>query len=289
MRNANSQPEPTDVTDALKAWQVPHASASLDQRVLASYRQQLSRVPFWRRFFLASIPVPLPIVVFQAMLLLVATGAVIAFFQERDNRAFPLVQNQRPAEIIPVPVRQDTPAARAIYGGKRPFRLHLAKPRATVISLPVSTTINPVVATMSALLPSPVPPESLAAGLIVAPESPLLTTAAPEQSLRFTPVLNFKAALSDPLKFELLYAAQATAQNEFTFDTALEKTSFFDGRISRTITRAGNWVTKPLEKGVGLYRALPRTIPTLNSFIAPAKDACRAPFRSNAPGNVQIN
>ena len=119
---------------------------------------------------------------------------------------------------------------------------------------------------------------------------PVTTLEAPvvlasEQQLRFTPALNFKLHVPDPLRFEL-----PTTANEFVLETSLEKTSFFAYRISRPLSRASNWViTKPLEKGAGLYRALPRTIPTLNSFIAPAKDACLAPFRNNAPVNVQIN
>ncbi len=279
MRNANSPNEPTELTDVLKEWQASDTSSALDQRILASYRQQVNRVPFWRRFFTTSIPVPLPLVIIQAMLFLIASGAVIAFFQERDRRTLPVATNQRATEVLPVTVRQESPTARASV--KKRMRSRSAKTHTSAIKLPPSGAVRPILATANEPVSATLSSEIQTAALAIAPESSL-PTAGPEHKLVFIPALHFKAKLPDPLKFDF---AQTNA-NEFVFDAPLEKDG--EGRISRTITRAGNWVAKPLEKGIELYRLVPRTIPTINSFIAPAKDACLAPFRS-APVNVQVN
>lgn len=281
MRNANPEHETTpDVTDALKSWQAPRVPTSLDNRVLASYRQQLTRVPWWRRFFSTSIAVPLPLIVVQAVLLVIATAALILFFEERQHSAVALAEPQRPAEVIPIPVVSETRLART-EPAKKPSHPRAPQTRATVVALPVSTVIAPMLATVGNELRESPQPTSVAM-----PESFTSVTHAPEQRLRFTPALHFKGKVPEPLKVEL----PTLAMDAFILETTMEKVSFFENRISRPLSRASNWVmTKPLEKGAGLYRALPRTLPTLNSFIAPAKDACLTPFRSNAPVNVQIN
>lgn len=276
MRNANSPNEPAELSEVLEAWEAPHAAPALDQRILASYRQQVNRVPFWRRFFTTSIPVPLPLVVIQAMLFLLASGAVIAFFQERDNRTLPVAQNQSAAEAVAIPVRPEALATRVIV--KPRMRPRSTRNHATAVKLDV---IHPTSEQANEAVSATLSSEVQTAALSIAPES-LLLTPTPEHTLVFTPALHFKAHFPDPLKFDF---AQTNAR-EFVFVAPLEKSG--DGRISRTITRAGNWVAKPLGKGIELYRLVPRTIPTINSFIAPAKDACLAPFRS-APINVQIN
>ena len=280
MRNANSPNEPTELTEVLKEWQAPAPSPSLDQRMLASYRQQVNRVPFWRRFFTTSIPVPLPLVILQAMLFLIASGAVIAFFQERDNRTLPVAKNQSAAEPRALPMRPEAPTASAAV--KQRMRPRLTRIHTITVKAPSNEAHRPTLQTTNESVSTTLSSEIQTTALSLAPET-LLLTAAPEHKLVFTPALHFKANFPDPLKFDF---APSNAR-EFVFEAPLEKGS--DGRISRTLTRAGGWVAKPLEKGTELYRLLPRTIPTLNSFIAPAKDACLAPFRSNAPVNVQIN
>lgn len=287
MRNANSEHEPEraapdlppEIEAALQTWHAPRVPSSLDTRVLASYRQQLTRVPFWRRFFSTSIAVPLPLVVVQAILLVVATAAVIMFFQDRGQSNVPLAEQQRPAEIIPVPITRPVLVVRSETARRILHQRPLKKQKA-IVPLPPNNELplplaSAEVITRESLQPLPV--TTLEAPVVIASE----------QRLGFTPALNFKLHFPDPLRFDL---PAATPTNEFILETSLEKASFFDHRISRPLSRASNWVmTKPLEKGAVLYRAIPRTIPTLNSFIAPAKDACLAPFRSNAPVNVQIN
>ncbi|MBS1809141.1 MAG: hypothetical protein JST84_13340 [Acidobacteria bacterium] len=283
MRNANSSNESTELTDVLKAWQPPNVPASLDQHILASYRQQMNRVPFWRRFFTTSIPVPLPIIAIQAMLFLVATGAVIAFFQERDHQAAPLAQQQVTTESALSVEQPNLQSTRTIE--KKRIRLRMPKVHAATVTLPSSTVIRPKVETTSQFMSTVLTPEVQTAGQAIPPDSLLISTiATPEHKLAFTPTLNFKVKFPDPLKVDFAH----TTASEFVFEGPLEKGGLFDGRISRTITRAGNLVSKPLEKGIELYRIVPRTIPTINSFITPAKDACLAPFRST-PVNVQIN
>ena len=57
----------------LESWGPPSVPASLDERVLASYRRQVVRTPLWKRLFGTSIRIPLPIAVAALLLLLLST------------------------------------------------------------------------------------------------------------------------------------------------------------------------------------------------------------------------
>jgi hypothetical protein len=61
----------------LTQWTPPSVPESLDERVLASYRRQVSRAPFWRRLFTTSIRVPLPVAVAALILLLLSAAALL--------------------------------------------------------------------------------------------------------------------------------------------------------------------------------------------------------------------
>ncbi len=56
----------------LDEWSVPGVPDTLDRRVLASYRAQMGRAPFWKRFLTASVRIPLPVAL-AALLLLAFT------------------------------------------------------------------------------------------------------------------------------------------------------------------------------------------------------------------------
>ena len=96
--------------------------------------------------------------------------------------------------------------------------------------------------------------------------------------------LGFKSPLPEPVKTEWF----SSAVGEFDGVVTAEKGRFFEGRMSRTISRASGWVAKPFEKRDVLYRWIPNALPAVSSFVAPAKNACFSPFRSK-PENVNVN
>jgi hypothetical protein len=56
----------------LEEWKAPSASDSLDRRILASYRAHVRPRPLWRRFFTASVRVPLPVAIAAALVFVFA-------------------------------------------------------------------------------------------------------------------------------------------------------------------------------------------------------------------------
>lgn len=65
------------LSQLLTRWAPPSVPEALDERVLASYRRQVSRAPFWRRLFSISIRVPLPVAVAALILLLLTAAAAL--------------------------------------------------------------------------------------------------------------------------------------------------------------------------------------------------------------------
>jgi hypothetical protein len=65
------EPDP-ELARVLQEWTVPALPDSLDERVKAMYRSRAPRRPVWRRFFAASIRVPLPVAVALLAALLLA-------------------------------------------------------------------------------------------------------------------------------------------------------------------------------------------------------------------------
>jgi hypothetical protein len=63
--------DPT-LRSVLREWSIPGISGELDSRILDDYRHTVRREPLWRRFFSASVHVPLPVAVAVLMLLFVA-------------------------------------------------------------------------------------------------------------------------------------------------------------------------------------------------------------------------
>jgi hypothetical protein len=96
----------------LEEWKAPAASDSLDRRVLASYRAHVRPRPLWRRFFTASVRVPLPVAV--AALLLFA----FALWGARPRTA-PLESAQSPI-IIQNASQQETTVGGPSLAGFRP-------------------------------------------------------------------------------------------------------------------------------------------------------------------------
>lgn len=93
-----------DLQRLLPHWQPPDPPATLDYRVLASYRQHLLQVPLWRRLWTARIAVPLPL---ATALVLAALG--LMFWLRSPER---VALRRDPALVMgagtpcaPVPVR----------------------------------------------------------------------------------------------------------------------------------------------------------------------------------------
>jgi hypothetical protein len=55
----------------LQRWSAPVVPEGMDERVLAAYRRQAGREPWWSRLFTASVRVPVPVAVGVLMLLIV--------------------------------------------------------------------------------------------------------------------------------------------------------------------------------------------------------------------------
>ncbi len=280
MQNANHHNE-SEYNDALKAWEPPEVPTSLDQRVLASYRQQVQRRSWWQRFLTSSIRVPMPIVALQAALLLIAGGAFIYSTGVQSEAMLPIARTAPVPEIIAVPVVTEKIVWQAAAPARKPARQRPA----TRASAPSLLTINQQ--SLPALNLNPegfgwqFRPEMTALKLHAEWAEP---TTGMETRLILPASLGFKAPLPEPLKAERF----SHPVGEFEGIVSAEKSGFFDGRISRTISRASGWVAKPFEKRDVLYRWIPNALPAVNSFVAPAKNACFSPFRSK-PENVNVN
>jgi hypothetical protein len=70
-------PQRDDLSRLLGLWKAPDAPETLDNRILASFREQAERGSIWRRFFTASIRVPVPVALAAALLLLLSVGLAL--------------------------------------------------------------------------------------------------------------------------------------------------------------------------------------------------------------------
>jgi hypothetical protein len=72
-REAEEEPEPNDaLARVLQEWTVPAVPDTLDDRVMAMFQARKSRRPLWRRFFGASIRVPVPVALLALVLMALA-------------------------------------------------------------------------------------------------------------------------------------------------------------------------------------------------------------------------
>ena len=96
----NADPE---LQTLLRQWQLPKNSPDSDRRVLTAYRNQVARGGGWKRLFLRSIPVPLPI----AAALLLAVSLV-----ELLSVRPPAIVRLEVRGAVPQVVRVEVPVAR---------------------------------------------------------------------------------------------------------------------------------------------------------------------------------
>ena len=104
--NVEDQGDPA-LRSVLREWKAPEVPASLDARVLDSYRRKVNREPFWRRFFTASVRVPLPLAV--AVMMLFAVALALALSR-------PGVQSAVPAQYVQAPADQPIVARTSLAG-----------------------------------------------------------------------------------------------------------------------------------------------------------------------------
>ncbi len=280
MQNANHQNE-SEFDEALKAWEPPEVPTALDQKVLASYRQQVNRLSWWQRFLTASVRVPMPIVALQAVLLLIAGGAFIVSFGVQSEEVFPLARNTSASEIIAVPVVTEKIVVRAAAQGRKQLHSRPAMLATAPSLLPINHQARPALNLNTEVLGWQFRPDLTTPILHAEWSAPPIGI---ENKLVLPTSLGFKAPVPELLRTEWF----GNTNGELDGIVAAEKGRFFEGRISRTISRAGGWVAKPFEKREVLYRWIPNALPAVNSFVTPAKNACFSPFRSK-PENVNVN
>ena len=112
----HSSSEKPDLSELLKSWEVPETPHSLNRRVLADYRQHVNRVPFWKKIFTSSVRIPMPLVLAQAALLLVAGAFLLSSFTNQKPANAPVVVAEIPTpKIIEVPVVQEKIVTKIVY------------------------------------------------------------------------------------------------------------------------------------------------------------------------------
>ncbi len=77
MRDEPDPERDDELTQLLKRWSAPVVPDGMDERVLAAYRRQTGREPWWSRLFTASVRVPLPVAVGLVMLLIVTAALAL--------------------------------------------------------------------------------------------------------------------------------------------------------------------------------------------------------------------
>ncbi len=149
MGNANYQNKKPELTEALKTWQTPDVTPEFDRRVMEAYRQQVNRAPFWKRFFTSSIRVPMPIIAAQALLFLIAGGAVIASLGNIGNAPLPVAQSSNKAEVSEAPARSENIATRPVYPGRKlPLIKTTLTRRQAANAVEVSEAASPALTTL---------------------------------------------------------------------------------------------------------------------------------------------
>jgi hypothetical protein len=99
----------------LESWKAPTVALSLDRRVMAAYRRQVSS-PLWKRAIFSSIRVPLPAA--AAVALLLTTLGLLFFRTTRAAMSRELTNAAQQVQILEVPVVKEKIVTRTVYVGK---------------------------------------------------------------------------------------------------------------------------------------------------------------------------
>jgi len=100
----------------LRRWGAPVVPLGMDERVLAAWRRELGREPWWSRLFTASVRVPVPVAIGVLMLLLVTVALAL-----RPVNAPPTAGTAGPAAPVQAARQADVPVvSRTSLAGFQP-------------------------------------------------------------------------------------------------------------------------------------------------------------------------
>ena len=105
-----------ELSRLLQRWSAPVVPEGMDARVLAAWRREMGREPWWSRLFTASVRVPVPVAVGVLMLLLVAAALAL-----RPVNAPPTAGTAGPAAPVQAARQADVPVvSRTSLAGFQP-------------------------------------------------------------------------------------------------------------------------------------------------------------------------
>ena len=105
-----------ELSRLLHRWSAPVVPEGMDERVLAAWRRETGREPWWSRLFTASVRVPVPVAVGMLMLLIVT--AVLAL---RPVNAPPTAGTAGPSAPVQAARQVDVPVvSRTSLAGFQP-------------------------------------------------------------------------------------------------------------------------------------------------------------------------
>jgi len=120
-----------ELSRLLRRWSAPVVPEGMDERVLAAYRRQAGREPWWSRLFTASVRVPVPVAVGVLMLLIVTAALAL-----RPVGAPPTAGTTGPSEPVQAARQADVPVvSRTSLAGFQP----VTEVTATVVTDPSET------------------------------------------------------------------------------------------------------------------------------------------------------
>ncbi len=105
-----------ELSRLLQRWSAPVVPAGMDERVLAAWRREVGREPWWSRLFTASVRVPVPVALGVLMLLVVAAALAL-----RPVSAPPTAGTSGPAAPVQAARQADVPVvSRTSLAGFQP-------------------------------------------------------------------------------------------------------------------------------------------------------------------------
>ena len=117
MTRDERDPEQDDeLSRLLERWSAPVVPEGMDEHVLAAYRREVGREPWWSRLFTASVRVPMPVAVGVLMLLIVTAALAL-----RPVSAPPTAGTTGPSEPVQAARHADVPVvSRTSLAGFQP-------------------------------------------------------------------------------------------------------------------------------------------------------------------------
>ncbi len=135
-----TNPEDAKLKELLDTWQPPPISRALDERVFASFQAEFARAPWWRRFFTASIRIPVP--AFAAACLLAVAGFAVFASKIKIPASQPVslapqITTVTKTETVEVPIIKEKIVTKIVY-------VERAAPNAPIAKTILATTSSPI-------------------------------------------------------------------------------------------------------------------------------------------------